>query len=85
MSTPSEILLRAAEVLERDGWTQGASTCGRKRCAMTAIGDADGRIEERERLRAVIGSNSIVDWNDAPGRTASEVIAAMREAARHGL
>jgi hypothetical protein len=88
-------LRAAAEVLERDGWTQGVyhdleSGC---RCAQGALdsiygaheaeGSYDQAVEEaaNDHLAAVIGTPRIISWNDEPGRTADEVIAALRAAA----
>ena len=90
-------LRAAAEVLERGGWTQGRyyrpeTGC---RCAIGAIvavlGGHDTEFtipdEAQPRWRAVEGAleahlNHFIDiWNDEPGRTADEVIAALRAAA----
>ena len=83
-------LRAAAEVLRRDGWTQGdyekADGC---KCLSGALRSVCGGIDstEPERylpawgyLRALIGREAIT-WNDAPGRTADEVIAALEAAA----
>ena len=38
-------------------------------------------LKARDALRFAIGSGFIVDWNDAPERTQTEVVAKLREAA----
>jgi hypothetical protein len=91
-------LRAAAEVLRRDGWTQEYMHCDGKHCALGAVEvvvdpdlhDDDGWDDEQNRrfadaaklLRRVTGESQIVDWNDAPGRTADEVIAALEAAAQ---
>jgi hypothetical protein len=88
-------LRAAADVLERDGWTQGSfkdqNGC---RCAAGAISkvaldrfpeDSDFNFDEAfedalDALRAFVGKPVVV-WNDERGRTAAEVIAALRAAA----
>lgn len=87
-------LRAAAEVLRRDGWTQGdlvdKDGC---RCVLGAIDRAAWeRLDERSvdddlvqemwtAVAKIIGTNAIVKWNDDPGRTADEVIAALEAAA----
>lgn len=105
-------LRAAADVLERDGWTQGSfhrlvdegRIC---HCAEGAIAVASGRHEDvrpdpvsnsmvdwkpntdasarhwdaLDALAEVIDAHNIPSWNDTPGRTADEVIAALRAAA----
>lgn len=95
-------LRAAADVLERDGWTQG-DYVGPDRCrcivgAVTLVlggddGEASVPFANASRMSAVrrfvneqIDGYSadwfdVVDWNDDPGRTAVEVIAALRAAA----
>ena len=88
-------LRAAAEVLRRDGWTQGVfhDTTTGCRCLQGAL---DAVYAPRERMGAyvesdedatyvqlakIIGTNRVIDWNDKPGRTADEVIAALEAAA----
>ena len=93
-------LRAAADVLERDGWTQGdyhaSDGC---HCVVGAIEVATGywtssrpqhdlsvtarRETAVDVFEAVLESpaDTVFDWNDAPGRTAAEVIAALRAAA----
>jgi len=81
--------LRAAvDVLERDGWTQGGLSEDGRLCAIEAIwracGQSGGERSQNavEQLRTAIPfQRSIIGWNDTPGRTAAEVIAALRAAA----
>jgi hypothetical protein len=55
-------------------------------CAMGAIGAVANRDYDLDeaacnRLRRSLGIDSIAEWNDAPGRTAEEVVTALRKAA----
>ena len=56
-------------------------------CVMGAIARVVGdnssvrQSEARDRLRPLLPTFYISDWNDAPGRTQSEVVAALRAAA----
>lgn len=91
--TAREVLLKAAEVLERDGWRQhDAGFVGQPRCVLGAMrqaclpelpggafADAQGALHSFIYDRG--HSCGIVVWNDSPGRTADEVIAALRAAA----
>lgn len=81
------VLDGAADLLERDGWCQRAwrNRTG-QRCAQTALVDSaegvydDPWVKATWVMRQWIGE-SLTPWNDEPGRTASEVIAALRGAA----
>jgi hypothetical protein len=87
----SRLLLRAADLMERDGFAQHCYTPGPngERCAglaMVAVwggGDEDAHEEALRRLRRVVGRYIHV-WNDAPGRTGAEVIAKLRAVALGG-
>lgn len=87
------ILDGAISILKEDGWIQGsfenyAGAC----CLVGALHYAAGsicvelgvRVEGRQlaarRLQGVIGTPFIALWNDARGRTATEVIAALEKA-----
>ncbi len=84
-------LLKAREVLDRDGWLKGAlGANGGPKCATGAVdsvtaGDpwaactARGR-NARHHLRLVI-TNGVMDWNDAPSRTKQQVLDAFDAAA----
>jgi hypothetical protein len=97
MGVISEVLLRAAERVER-GWCQRdtAQTADGERttsnspravrwCAAGAVfGQAapdDNCWKAVTVLREFLRVDSLSQWNDAPGRTAAEVAAAMRTAA----
>ena len=98
---PSEVLAKAADLIEPEGaWTQNAYARGKsgrpvdpenKRyavcwCAVGAIsriaaaGSAPWWTARRP-LERVIGQSCLPDWNDTPGRTQAEVVAAFRAAA----
>lgn len=91
--TACGILLRAADILRLDGWRQDdAGRVGEPRCVLGALRAAclprHPDIEHAEacgKLRAHVyerfGEADLVQWNDAPDRTADEVIAALRAAA----
>ena len=82
--SPSEIAYAAADYLRVFGWRQGGtvprSPC---RCAIGAlwmVAAHEGHLAEagyavRERMARLLDVGSIAVWNDAPGRTADEVIA----------
>jgi hypothetical protein len=88
-------LRAAAEVLRRDGWTQEVfcDPSTGSRCAQGALDavyaprERDGSYDESAedaayaQVCAVIGTNRLISWNDEPGRTAEEVIAALEAAA----
>lgn len=85
-------LRAAAEVLRRDGWTKGTFTdaCG-SHCVAGALsvvvgtGIADRWRDGIELLCQTVGvkpwPTNAYHWNDEPGRTADEVIAALLAAA----
>lgn len=92
--TAKDTLLRAAELLERDGWCRGNSIDRQgRRCAMGAINSAshepgsgtawDRFDQAADRLQTYLGRTHVPDWNDHPERTAEQVIAALREAANN--
>ena len=96
-------LRAAAEILRREGWTQGKNIddegcrciLGALACVATGGKTSQDNWElgpNRERfaeLRAAVHDvliydmppGGVVGWNDAPGRTAREVIAALEAAA----
>lgn len=85
-----QVLLDAADLLEREGHCKGQFYIEGARCAVGAIcgitKDAftkpmeDSVSQAIGRLCHAVGPY-IPDWNDAPDRTAAEVIATMREVA----
>lgn len=86
-------LRAAAEVLRRDGWTRGFYTdpetgahCAvgaiRSAISMTDSAPMTPALNERwDALEVVLNGEGATFWNDAPGRTADEVIAALEAAA----
>jgi hypothetical protein len=85
-----QLLLRAAEVIERDGWIQGHAFQHDGVCMVGAIARA-GRGQQwpagtqyQKMLTALFPSTggNMVRWNDTPGRTKQQVIDALRKAAR---
>lgn len=95
----NEILNAAADLIERDGWCQGAFRRNGKHCLLGAIaetvaGDArsgfnhilahndDAREAVRVFLATVQCDLGVPHWNDKPGRTQTEVVAALRKAAQ---
>ncbi len=92
-SQTADVLDRARDLLDRDGWRQGVTgplfTPGdRRRCSLVAIAAADlakgsrtSFIDAAEALRAVIGDRPVTVWNDSPGRRVSEVLDAFTAAA----
>jgi hypothetical protein len=88
MSAVADVLNGAADLIERDGWCQSRYLLETgERCADGAIAVAGNghhggvRSVARLALRSAIGGESVVIWNDAPGRTKAEVVAALRAAA----
>jgi hypothetical protein len=92
--TPRDALLEAARVLMEDRWCQGElhSPDG-EHCVAGALGQAHYRLRSSfgaldtacTRMRVVIrseyGTASFPRWNDAPERTAEDVILALKRAA----
>ena len=93
----SEVLNSAADLLSETGWIQGGmlltnSDGSYSRCVAGALahaGGPDGWGEDVEIAADILTRyldigyvGNLVMWNDAPGRTAEEVIHALREAAK---
>lgn len=76
-------LRAAADVLRRDGWTQGGLSADGRHCAIEALFRATAGVGRalvaHDALRSQVGK--VATWNDTPGRTADEVIAALEAAA----
>lgn len=94
----AELIDRAADRIERDGWAQDPGRDGDSCCAFLAIvdecddrhlgsGETEGVVAFlRQEIKEELGFFStayvsVVGWNDEPGRTKEEVLAAMRKAA----
>ena len=76
-------LVDAADLIEKQGWCQHKYSDQGRSCtmgAMTSMHHFD-IVKARENLSAVIGTSDITMWNDAPERTAEEVVNALRKAA----
>ncbi len=93
MSAVADVLNAAADLIERDGWCQGrfiGGVDGRERCVSQAIFDATlagpGTVLVFHDARTVFANRIDADttwaWNDTPGRTRVEVVAALRAAAK---
>lgn len=86
MSTIHDILLRGKTNICREGWSQGSDAArGKGRCASTAMFRETymvSKIVEASAFfrRANDIKGSIVNWNDAPERTQTEVLAAFDKA-----
>ena len=89
------VLAEAAELIEKHGWIQdelhtvnGYCLIGALRAAklralppdLTESGRRAIHNSVRHRLQITINAWGLVDWNDAYGRTKSQVIAALNEA-----
>ncbi len=88
MSAVADVLNGAADLIERDGWMQGGFTDGTRRCASQAIYDATARgsnlvsfHEARDVFAESVQTELTWGWNDIPGRTKADVVAALRAAA----
>lgn len=86
--TPAkQALLDAAQYIRDHGWCQGRFYDGDRVCLLGAlIVSTQGRQEYAAAAAALYQANGPVssdahDWNDAPGRTKEEVIAALEQAA----
>ena len=79
------LFAKAADLLERDGWCQGTlMDADGKRCGAGAlIGSTNGNDywDAVNEIRRAVGTHRVSTWNDAPERTADEVIALFRKLA----
>ena len=73
LSPVTQALIKGKRRIEA-GWCQHAGRARGMVCAAVAIGDAP--IESVLLFQRAIGTLHIADWNDAPGRTKEEVLAA---------
>lgn len=90
--TPAEVLRRAADLIEQEGWVQGEfGGPGEGYCALGAIrAQYDGvpfpvRVAAIEALSAPLPSRfegRAPRWNDYPGRKAPSVVRHLRKVAR---
>ena len=82
-----QLLLDAADLIERTNWWNGKSLERPTYCALTAITTVGEnavayKAATHFSIYVGMGNQSIPQWNDTPGRTKEEVLAAMRGAAR---
>ena len=82
---PSQIIRAGAAYIREHGWRQDPWCHDKRRCIIMALPEcrrSDGVIDK---LCEVAGTNRSVvllgRWNDAPGRTVTEVLAVMDRAA----
>lgn len=82
----AETLIKTKEKLEEVGWCQyQMESADGRMCLIGAYGDSVGKIWPGNvvatmgwyLLMHAIGSNDVVSWNDWPGRTVEEVMAAL--------
>ncbi|GAC1439067.1 MAG: hypothetical protein NVSMB58_35400 [Terriglobales bacterium] len=78
-------VLTVARMKIQRGWCQGTYTKAPNfYCLVASIGDQFAPYEPSQRsrnlLRMVTGCESLPDWNDAPERTKTEVLAALDKA-----
>lgn len=89
--TPAEVAGLAAQRLRDKGWLQGTrGACDGPVCLLGALavacgGHPNGGLNDAAELvwrtlQGVVGTEYLVHWNDTPGRTADEVIAALEVA-----
>jgi hypothetical protein len=87
-----QILINAADKIEKYGWIQGSLVTNRGVCVLGALGgwgmaegyecDANRKLLAHINLSSPDNPWSLAAWNDEPGRTKAEVLTALREAAR---
>ena len=92
--TPADLLDAGADLIAVNGWWDGTAFHGHDdpgACVVTSLGRAaplgTGLVFRAEDAFATYvgllgGFDSITEWNDTPGRTAGEVMDAMRSAAK---
>lgn len=90
--TVREVLFAAARLIETWGWVQGRSgSCRGGFCAVGAIEHVllnDGGITTNlwdrvfDKVEPVIGQVGLASWNDEKGRKKTEVVRALRTAAK---
>src|SRR6266480_438144 len=90
----SKALMDAADLIERDGWCQGANVKVWKErfqhCPFGAITHFSATrpkvfLAVMAAMKRVIGGTTVPIWNDAEDRTAQQVIDKLREAATEAL
>lgn len=84
--TPADVLRAAADLIEREGWSQGGNKPGLCVTQATyAVAERDDTNDfgfaADDLFAQFIGTELIVQWNDDPSRTQAEVITTLRAAA----
>ena len=70
--------MKPSELLRKHGWCQGTyQTLDGRCCVVEALLKSERHYEIGKRLRDHLGVEHLPTWNDTPGRTADEVIAAL--------
>ena len=85
MSVVADVLNGAADLIERDGWVQGSPRTSEGRCMNMALQEVAGKQvywQAKRYVEDVVGFRATAAWNDTPGRTKTEVVAALRAAAK---
>jgi hypothetical protein len=93
MDNTSDVLRKAAEILGERGWCQRSSMDDQGHlCALGALGVASRAISPSAYTKAgaalarhlcIESRYDIPEWNDVQGRTAEDVILAMKRAAEN--
>lgn len=90
------VLWKAADYIEEHGWWQGDYSHAGHVCMIGAVGFVTGenvcnlhsKVYEPNHflhmLSQYVGTHDVSIWNDAPERTAEEVIATLRKCALEG-
>jgi hypothetical protein len=81
---PSEIVKAAAATIRERGWCQGTYFSGDRCCIYGALGVVTrSPLVESECAREIVQDlgTGLVKFNDAPGRTQAEVLAALEATA----
>ncbi|OZF40777.1 hypothetical protein CH296_00535 [Rhodococcus sp. 14-2496-1d] len=91
--TISEILARAADLIEEHGWMQGeyvndkGCLCAVGAIRIAADGKVEGHFPSNAATQAIdlmaghLDAGSVIEWNDDVDRTQTEVVGALRAAA----
>ena len=84
LSQTGKNLLLVADYIREHGWCQRQLHDGSKSCIVGAMFRSIGGwpfYQERGRLERHTGTKILSLWNDAPGRTAEEVLQVLEDAA----
>jgi hypothetical protein len=73
-------LLRAVDYIDRHGWCQHVGTINGRVCTLMAMFMVGCTNAAYGAMAQFVGG-PIDEWNNAPGRTKQEVVAALRRAA----